>query len=123
MRVMINRTEIMDGNSVGADGLLHALKHLGGICSISTEYGGVDSVKYVESRADLTPMFSRTWAALTMPMSMPALQAWCRKALWKPRRTGSLPRKLKAMLETPPLILQPGQTRLISAVALMKSTA
>jgi len=47
-------------------------------------------------------------------------QAWCRKALWKARRTGSLPRKLKAMLETPPLILQPGHSRLISRVALQQ---
>ncbi len=45
-------------------------------------------------------------------------QAWCRKALWKARRTGSLPRKLKAMFETPPLILHPGHSRLISRVAL-----
>jgi len=45
-------------------------------------------------------------------------QAWCRKALWKARRTGSLPRKLKAMLDTPPLILDPGHNRLISLVAL-----
>ena len=45
-------------------------------------------------------------------------EAWCRKALWKARRTGSLPRKLKAMLDTPPLILDPGHSRLISRVAL-----
>eukprot|EP00983_Pelagomonas_calceolata_P062946 1147521-Pelagomonas_calceolata.AAC.2 len=32
---------------------------------------------------------------------MPALQAWCRKAEWKARRMGSLPRKPKAMLDTP----------------------
>ena len=50
-------------------------------------------------------------------------QAWCRKALWNPRRTGSLPRKLKAMLETPPLILQPGHSRLISRVALPNGKA
>ena len=47
-------------------------------------------------------------------------QAWCKKALWKARRTGSLPRKLKAMLETPPLILHPGHSRLISRVALQR---
>ena len=52
---------------------------------------------------------------------MRTAQAWCRKALWKARRTGSLPRKLKAMLDTPPLILQPGHSRLISRVALQGS--
>ena len=46
------------------------------------------------------------------------LQAWCRKAEWKPRRTASLPRKPNAMLDTPPLILQPGHTRFSSRVAL-----
>ena len=38
-------------------------------------------------------------------------------------RTASLPRKEKAMLDTPPLILHPGQRCLIRRVALMKSTA
>ena len=38
-------------------------------------------------------------------------------------RTASLPRKEKAMLDTPPLILHPGHTCLMRRVALMKSTA
>ena len=65
---------------------------------------------------------SSTCCEFTMPMSMPALQAWYRNAEWNARRTGSLPRKEKARLETPPEILHPGQRRLISRVALMKST-
>jgi hypothetical protein len=60
----------------------------------------------------------RACAALTMPMSMPAAHAWCRNAEWNARRTGSLPRKLNAMLLTPPLILQPGQSVLRRRVAL-----
>jgi len=58
-----------------------------------------------------------------MPMSMPARHAWCRNAEWKALLTASLPRKEKATLETPPLILQPGQTCLMILVARMKSTA
>ncbi len=38
-------------------------------------------------------------------------------------RTGSLPRKLKLTLDTPPLTFAPGKLALIQAVALMKSTA
>ena len=58
--------------------------------------------------------------ALTMPMSGSRGGAGVVQegGLWKARRTGSLPRKLKAMLDTPPLILLPGHTRLISRVAL-----
>ena len=60
--------------------------------------------------------------ALTMPMSMPALIAWYRKAEWIASRTRLLPRKEKERLETPPEILRArAGWRLISRVASMKS--
>ncbi|OQC00461.1 MAG: hypothetical protein BWX79_02966 [Alphaproteobacteria bacterium ADurb.Bin100] len=61
--------------------------------------------------------------ALTMPMSMPAAIAWYRNTVWMASRTGSLPRKLKETLETPPDTLAPGRCCLIQRVASMKSTA
>ena len=61
--------------------------------------------------------------ALTMPMSIPAWIAWYRKTVWMASRTGSLPRKLKDTLDTPPLTLAPGRLALIQRVASMKSTA
>ncbi len=61
--------------------------------------------------------------ALTMPMSMPAWIAWYRNTVWMASRTGSLPRKLKLTLDTPPETLAPGRCCLIQRVASMKSTA
>ena len=37
-----------------------------------------------------------------MAMSSPAWMAWYRNTEWIARRTGSLPRKLKLTLDTPP---------------------
>ena len=61
--------------------------------------------------------------AFTIPMSKPALMAWYKNMVCIASRTGSLPRKLKLTLDTPPLTLAPGRLALIQAVALMKSTA
>ena len=61
--------------------------------------------------------------ALTMPMSMPALMAWYRNTTWIACRTGSLPRKLKLTLDTPPEIWLYGNSRRSSRAASMKSTA
>ncbi|MCY1517942.1 hypothetical protein D9M68_526450 [compost metagenome] len=73
----------------------------------------------VGSRSSYTP----TMPALTMPMSMPAWIAWYRNTVWMASRTGSLPRKLKLTLLTPPDTLAPGRFSLIQRTALMKSTA
>ncbi len=61
--------------------------------------------------------------ALTMPMSRPAWIAWYRNTVWIASRTGSLPRKLKLTLLTPPETFAPGRLALIQRVASMKSTA
>ena len=67
--------------------------------------------------------YTPTMPALTMPMSSPAWMAWYRNTVWMASRTGSLPRKLKLTLDTPPDTLAPGRLALIQRVALMKSTA
>src|SRR6478735_658342 len=63
-----------------------------------------------------TSSYTPTMPALTMPMSMPALMAWYRNTVWIASRTGSLPRKEKLTLETPPLTFAPGRFSLIHLV-------
>ena len=65
-------------------------------------------------KSEVSSVGGHTCAALTMPMSMPQREPQCRKALWKARRTASLPRKLNATLLTPPLILQPATIFLVN---------
>jgi hypothetical protein len=47
------------------------------------------------------------------------LMAWYKKAVWMASRTGSLPRKLKLTLLTPPLTSTPGRFFLIHFTASM----
>src|SRR5690606_41576987 len=59
----------------------------------------------------------------TIPISIPLLMAWYRKAACMASLTGLFPLKEKLTLLTPPLTLAPGKFSLIHLVALKKSIA